>query len=191
MCKYIQEIFLRGEICKEENETLLCLIPKVPYPETMAQFCPLTLCNVLSKLVMKLLANQLKPLILKLTGEHQTSIVPGCQAVDNVIIAEEIIHTMQKRKGIKGGMVLKVDLEKAYDRVEWSFLKEVLLAVGFSTHLVGLILSCISSTSHQFSGMVNDCRIFNLKEDYGKEILSPHTYLYFVWRCWDKGPPEL
>lgn len=63
---------------------------------------------------MKVLANRLKPLILKLTGEHQTSIVPGYQAVDNVIIAEEIIHTMQKRKGIKGGMVLKVDLEKAY-----------------------------------------------------------------------------
>lgn len=67
--------------------------------------------------------------------------------MDNVSIAHELIHTYRRKRGCRGGMVLKVDLEKAYDVVEWCFLWEVIFAAGFSTHLTKLILSCISSTS--------------------------------------------
>lgn len=136
-----------GVIQQAENKTLICLLPKVHPPESISQLRPIALCNVLSKLVMKILANRLKPLMLQLTGPQQASFIPGRQAVDNVVIVQELIHTLQWKKGLTGGMILKVDLEKAYDRVEWPFLRQVILAAGFSEHLTNLIMSCISSTS--------------------------------------------
>lgn len=75
VCKYVQDIFQRGVINVEENQTLICLIPKVKQPEFLSQFHPIALCKVLIKVVMKILANRLKVLMPKLTGEHRTSFV--------------------------------------------------------------------------------------------------------------------
>lgn len=147
VCAYVANIFRTGRVCRDENKTFICPLPKVFSPETLSHFRPIALCNVLSKLVMKVLTNRLKPLMCKLTGPSQVSFVPGRQAMDNVIIAQELLHTYRRKRGCRGGLVLKVDLEKAYDRVDWPFLREVLLAAGFSSHLTLLILSCISSTS--------------------------------------------
>lgn len=83
----------------------------------------------------------------KLIGAHQTSFVPGRQAVDNIVIVQELFHTLQRKKGSKGVLLFKLDLEKVYDRVEWPFLQEIILTTSFGTHLTSLILSCISSTS--------------------------------------------
>lgn len=66
--------------------------------------------------------------------------------MDNAIIAQEIIHTVSRKKGKIGNMVIKVDLEKAYDRLEWSFIREVLQEVKFPSDLIQLIMSCVSST---------------------------------------------
>uniref|UniRef100_A0A2N9FE83 CCHC-type domain-containing protein n=1 Tax=Fagus sylvatica TaxID=28930 RepID=A0A2N9FE83_FAGSY len=78
---------------------------------------------------------------------YQTAFVPGRRGVDNVIIAQELIHTIQKKKGRLGHFILKIDLEKAYDRIEWSFIREVLILFKFPMSLVQLILECISSSS--------------------------------------------
>lgn len=67
--------------------------------------------------------------------------------IDNVIVAQEIIHSLQKKTGRSRGMVVKIDLEKAYDRVSWPFLREVLKVTRFSPHLTELIMSCIMSTT--------------------------------------------
>lgn len=105
---------------------------------------------MLIKVVMKILANSLKVLIAKLTGEHQTSFVSGRPAVDNIILAQKMMHSLTKKAGNKGGMILKVDIEKAYDRVALPHLHEVIRAAGFSSHLTDLIMPCISSTSLTF-----------------------------------------
>lgn len=83
----------------------------------------------------------------RLTGKYQSSFIPGRSTFDNIMIAQEVIHSLSKRKGRNGGMMLKVDLEKAYDRIEWSFLREVLSFSGFQSHFCDLILNCISSAS--------------------------------------------
>lgn len=147
VCTYIHGIFTTRQFTVADNKSMICLLPKVSHPEILAHFRLIALCNTLSKLVMKVLANRLKPLMLKLTGCQQASFIPGQQAVDNVVIAQEVIHTLRRKKGRAGGLVLKVDLEKAYDRVEWPFVRHVILAAGFSPHLAGLIQSCVSSTS--------------------------------------------
>ena len=67
--------------------------------------------------------------------------------MDNVIIVQELIHTIGRAKGRKGYMAIKIDLEKAYDRIEWSFIREILFMFNFPKKLIELIMSCVSSVS--------------------------------------------
>lgn len=64
-----------------------------------------------------------------------------------MIIAKELLYSLKKRKGSDGYMMVKIDLEKAYDRLEWSFVRMVLKHFGFLANIINLIMSCISSTS--------------------------------------------
>ena len=83
----------------------------------------------------------------KLISPVQTAFVPGRKGVDNVLITQELIYTMDRMKGKEGYMAVKVDLEKAYDRLEWSFIHNVLLAFRFPSNLVKIIMSCVSTSS--------------------------------------------
>lgn len=116
-------------------------------PESITQFRPISLSNVLLKVITKVLENRLKLVIPKLIGKYQSSFIFGRSTTDNIIVAREIVHSLSKRKRKKGGFVLKVDLKKAYDRVDWGFLEEVLQFTGLKPILVRLILQCITSTS--------------------------------------------
>lgn len=70
----------------------------------------------------------------------------GREVVDNAIIVQEIIHSMSRKKGRGGNMVIKIDLEKAYDRLEWCFIRDTLSLFKFPSHLINLIMSCVSSS---------------------------------------------
>ena len=67
--------------------------------------------------------------------------------MNNIIIAQELIHSMGRAKRGKGYMTIKIDLEKAYDKIEWAFIREMLLQFNFSDNIIDLILSCVSSVS--------------------------------------------
>lgn len=112
----------------------------------MSQFRPITLCNVVVKLVIKVIVNRLKPLMGQLAGACQSSFIPGCQSEDNLVIMQEDIHNMKSKKGKKGCVAIEVDLEKAYDRVNWDFLEKILWAASFGLTLTQLIMFCIRST---------------------------------------------
>lgn len=83
----------------------------------------------------------------QLTGPFQSSFIAGRSSTDNIIVAQELIHYLRTRKGRKGGLILKVDLEKAYDQVDWAFLKKVLRVTGFNSTYRQLIMACITSVS--------------------------------------------
>lgn len=140
-------MFESGTIPNGLNKSIICLLPKGVAPESLSQFRPISLCNVLMKVVTKVLANRLKSVMPKLTGKYQSSFVPGRSITDNIVIAQEMVHSLSKRKGKKGGFILKVDLEKAYDRVDWGYLEEVLQVTCFQPTLVWLILQYITLVS--------------------------------------------
>lgn len=131
----INRIFSTGNVPQGMNKALLCLISKVKELEYFSQLRPISLCNVLMKLVTKIVANRLQPLMHKLVGTHQSSFIKGRLAADNVISAQEVIHSLRMKAGSKCGMVVKVDLEKAYDRIDWDFLRLVLAKMRFKPHL--------------------------------------------------------
>ena len=76
----------------------------------------------------------------------QATFIPGRKGLDNMIIAQEILHTMEKKKGRIGTMVLKIDLKKACNRLEWSFILEVLVHFNFPHNIIDIIMACIAST---------------------------------------------
>ena len=110
------------------------------------------------KTITKIIANRLKNVLPDLVGPHQTSFVLGRHITENIIIAQEIIHSMRQKTGKRGFMAIKVDLEKAYDRLSWDFIKETLAFVGLPTNFIRIIMECITSCSMQilWNGKLTD-----------------------------------
>jgi hypothetical protein len=139
----------RGFFPTSLNETNIYLIPKCENPSTMKELCPIALCNVLYKMMSKLLANRLKVCIDKCISEEQSAFVEGRSILDNALIAMEVIHALKRRtRGSKGELALKIDISKAYDKVNWGFLKGVLLRMGFSAKWVQWMLLCVSTVNY-------------------------------------------
>ncbi|CAN1320575.1 LINE-1 reverse transcriptase homolog [Linum perenne] len=146
---FVKRYFFDPSIIKEVNDTMLVLLPKVGVPERLAQFRPIGLCNVVYKLVTKCLADRIQGCMTSLIHRTQSSFVPGRHITDIIIILQEVVHSMLGMKGRKVQMILKIDLAKAYDRVEWSFLNDTLLVVGFPKEFIDLTLACVTTASFQ------------------------------------------
>ncbi|KAA3479552.1 reverse transcriptase [Gossypium australe] len=111
-----------GKDFESTNRTDIVLIPKSSHPTNLVAFRPTSLCTILYKLVAKTIANRLQDFIGKCIDSAQSAFVPSRLISDNVLIAYEILHTLpQKRSGKKGLMAVKLDMSKAYVRVEWSY----------------------------------------------------------------------
>lgn len=123
------------------NNAYLVLIPKCDVPEKANQFRPMGLCNIVYKVVTKVLVNRLKPVLPSLISPTQCSFVTNRQITDNVIIVQEMLHTMRRKQGKKKGtMVIKIDFEKAYDRLRWPFIRESLLELRLPQQLVDVVM---------------------------------------------------
>ncbi|XP_017613545.1 uncharacterized protein LOC108458650 [Gossypium arboreum] len=123
-------------------------LDQVENPEEFIHFRPISLCSVLYKLVMKIIANRFKFIFPKIIGPEQAGFIAGRNITDNVIIAQEVIHSMRsfpKRKWI----TIRIDLEKAYDRVRWDFINAFLQAAGIHSFLINIIMSSITNSSMQ------------------------------------------
>ncbi|KAK9993463.1 hypothetical protein SO802_023166 [Lithocarpus litseifolius] len=128
----VLEFLNNDNMLPDINHTNIVLIPKVKNPERMSQFRPISLCNVIYKIISKVLANRLKQVLPQIISPTQSAFVLGRLITDNVLVAYETLHTMHSRKkGKKGYMALKLDISKAYDRVEWHFLHRIMEKLGF------------------------------------------------------------
>ena len=152
--KLVAKIFESRSMPSHLNKTLITLIPKCPGADCLSLFRPISLCNTIYKLVTKVLVNRIRPMLNNLVSPLQTAFVPGRKGMDNMIIVQELIHTMKQKKEKQGYMAIKVDLEKAYDRLEWHFIRDMLNMYNFPPKMISLIMSCIfgSSISVLFNG---------------------------------------
>jgi hypothetical protein len=108
------------------------LILKKEEPELLKDFRPISLCNVIYEIISKCMVNRLQPLFGDLIADTQSAFIPGRLIMDNALIAFECLHALKHgSKKSKEFDVYKLDLTKAYDRVDWSFLEGVLKHLGF------------------------------------------------------------
>ncbi|KAB2606222.1 hypothetical protein D8674_005939 [Pyrus ussuriensis x Pyrus communis] len=130
------------------NATHIVLVPKVPNLESIFQFRPISLCNYSYKILAKLLATRLRPMLPNLISPMQNAFVGGRQIHDNIGIAHEVFHFLKLRKTrCNYELALKLDMHKAYDRVQWDFLNVVMEKLGFCPRWCRLIIRCISSVN--------------------------------------------
>ena len=129
----VKRFFIDGSMPVEVNDTTIVLIPKISHPESLSDFRPISLCNVLYKVVSKCLANCLRPWLHELISPHQSAFIPGRLITDNALIAFECLHAIQHSTASRMNFgAFKLDLSKAYDRVDWSFLEQALVKLGFN-----------------------------------------------------------
>jgi ribonuclease HI len=139
----------RGFFPSNLNDTNICLIPKCENPVSLKDMRPIALCNVLYKMVSKVLANRLRVHLDKLISPEQSAFVEGRSIIDNALVAIEIIHAMKRKtRGNNGHLALKIDISKAYDRVDWGFLRGMLERMGFDEVWVRWMMMCVSTVNY-------------------------------------------
>jgi hypothetical protein len=94
-------------------------------------FRPISLCNIIYKLISKILANRLKGLLHLFISPQQSAFVPSRTIQDSSILAQELMHSLKSKRGRGGLMAIKVDMENAFDRMEWDFLLSIMGKLGF------------------------------------------------------------
>lgn len=115
------------------NHTLIALIPKVNKPRKVTKYRPISLCNVIYRIVAKTIANRLKQILHSIVTPTQSAFVPNRLITDNIIIGYECLYKIRSYKSKNEGLVaLKLDISKAYDKVEWKFLESTMRRLGFS-----------------------------------------------------------
>jgi hypothetical protein len=122
--------FHNGDLdIKRLNYGVVTLVPKIKDANNIKQYRPICLLNVDFKGFTKVLNNRLYPLAPKVIGTRQTGFIKGRNILEGVLVLHEVIHELKRSKG--KGLIMKIDFEKAYDRVRWDFLEQVMRGKGF------------------------------------------------------------
>ncbi|KAL5563396.1 hypothetical protein UlMin_033143 [Ulmus minor] len=132
------------------NETIITLMPKIKNLTRITEFRPISLCNVLYKIISKMLANRLRKVMGTIISKGQSTFILGRLISDNAIIGFECLHAIKRRKTKKIYLALKLDMAKAYDRVEWDFIQRIMNKLGFSDMWIRKIMACVSSVTYSF-----------------------------------------
>ncbi|KAL0444981.1 UNVERIFIED_CONTAM: LINE-1 reverse transcriptase [Sesamum latifolium] len=140
------DFFVTGRLLKQVNSTLISLIPKVNNPTVVAEFRPISCCNVLYKVITKILVQRMRGILDKLISPSQNAFVLGRSIGDNILLARELFYGYNQQH-LPPRCALKVDLRKAYDTVEWDFLRAVLILFGFPEKFIVWIVECVTTPS--------------------------------------------
>ncbi|XP_058211464.1 uncharacterized protein LOC131323632 [Rhododendron vialii] len=142
---FFSKFHANGKLTKGINSTFVSLIPKVDCPLIFKDFRPISMVGCVYKLMSKVLANRIKAHLPLVIGESQAAFIGGKQILDGVLVANEVIHSWKTRN--IGGLILKIDFERAYDCVNWEFLLDLLSKLGFRVNWCRWIKECCSSVS--------------------------------------------
>lgn len=178
VCREVMGVFELKLVPSLLNETMISLIPKCPNPKNFNNYRPISLCNTIYKVITKIIVGRIRSLLDKVASPNQTTFVLGRRGLDNFIIAQELIHSLDHKRGKVSLMAIKVDLAKAYDCLEWPFIHKVLNTFHFPQMLIDLIMGCISATS--ISILFNGGKMIYFKPSRGLHQGDPLSLYLFI-----------
>ena len=140
-----REFYLHGTFQRSLNSTFLLLIPKKEEAEDLRDFRPISLVGSVYKLLAKILANRLKSVMGEVISDSQQAFIQRRQILNAVLIANETLDS--RLKDNKPGLLLKMDIEKAFNHVNWDFLMEVMSKMGFGHRWINWMKWCCSTAT--------------------------------------------
>lgn len=149
----VHNFFRTSLLPKQLNHSLIFLIPKQENRTFITYFRPVSLCNIAYKVIAKIMADRLRKVLGMLIKFPQATFVTGRSIQENTIIAQQIFHAMKLKQGRKGLAAIKIDMERAYDRLDWVFFVRIMHAFEFDPKWIQWIYQCISNVS--FSVLMN------------------------------------
>eukprot|EP00253_Pinus_taeda_P012292 PITA_12292 len=172
----IEECRISGSLYHAINSTFIALIPKTDSPSSFDDFCPISLCNVLYKIISKIIANRLRPILSTHNAPHQFAFLEDRQIHEAIGSAQEALHSIWT-KHLKSTL-LKIDLSKAFDRVSWLYIKMILIHLGFPISFINWIMACISTPT--FSILINGSASHFFHSERGPRQGCPLSPLLFL-----------
>jgi hypothetical protein len=141
----VEDSRIRGEVNRALNSTFLALIPKANKPTTFGDFRPIALCNLCYKIITKILANKIKPILSRTLSGEQLGFLKGRQILDAIGTSQECLHNIKQKK--LQALILKLDLKKEFDCINWDFLRLILIQTGFGIQITKWIMGCMTSAT--------------------------------------------
>ncbi|KAL0302255.1 UNVERIFIED_CONTAM: hypothetical protein Sangu_3110900 [Sesamum angustifolium] len=134
VCRAVMDFFRSGRMLRQLNHTIIALVPKSEHSPSVADYRPISCCNVIYKVITKIIADRLSPALMQLVDSSQAAFVGGRNITDNIFLAQEMVR-QYSRKRISPRCTINVDLRKAFDSVSWTFLSRVYtVALNGSLH---------------------------------------------------------
>lgn len=143
----VHHFFSTGHMKAEISRTNLILIPKKDKALKVEHYRPISVCNVIYKIISKLLTMKLKPFVGALISASQSAFVPGRDIAENVVLLREVLHSFKTPSYKNQEFCLKVDLSKAFDRMDWSYIQGLLPMYGIPDQMVTWMMACITSAT--------------------------------------------
>jgi hypothetical protein len=172
----VWNFFENNQILNEQNHTFIAVVPKQSGSHN--HFRLISLCNIVYKIITKILANRLKLLLPKIISPLQTTFVLDRNIQDNTILAHELLHSFKNKKGKGGFIFLKLDMEKAFDKMERDFFLAIMEKLGFHSTWINWIRIRISSSS--FSILINGSLFGLFSPRRGIRQRDPLSHFLFI-----------
>jgi hypothetical protein len=171
----IKEFFTSGKLLKSLNHTFITLVPKVKIPSDLGDYRPIACCNFIYKIIASILSNRIKNFLKYLISENQCAFIPGRQIIENSLLAHELIRNFNR--GCKNKVCIKIDIHKAFDKINRHFIIYMMRQMGFHKKFCDLVKECIDSAS--FSILVNGSPCGFISSNRGirqGDPLSPYLF---------------